>query len=604
MENLRIMSVHTKDTLSHLQSLIHQQKQALGEGSQSNDIAAQLQAWEQIVQQLRAEMALEKSAQLSLLYEVSQTINASLDWKRTVQAVLSAVIRLTGAERGMLLIYDGQGQLNLELTSVASGEPFSEQDMQFSRSVVSQCLEQNRPVLTTNAASDPRFQDSDSVITYGLRSIICVPLKSQDSPLGVVYLDNRARSGVFTQEDLTLLTAFAHQAALALDKAQKHQKTNRALSEKIRELTILQEMARDLNVGLNFDRVMERSIAWAIAASGAEGGAIGLLGDDGIRWEATVGEVQPVDVVAMRCVYTRKPLQEDKRIILPLLREGRPVGVLYLVAEERTFNPEKFEFVQRSADNIAIAVENARLYEALRRANMAKSEFISLVSHELRTPMTSIQGYAEMLSKGLVGRLAPKQQEFIEAIERNVNRMRILVNDLMDISRIETGQLTLNVQPTDFAEAVREARSSVEEMIRERLQVLSVDIWPGLPKAMADPERLIQILINLLSNAVKYTPYQGLIAVRAWLSLDEPEFIRCAIADTGIGIAPEDQVRLFTKFFRADDPRVREQAGTGLGLAITRSLVEMQGGRIWVESEPGQGSTFYFTVPIALPGDK
>ena len=223
MENLRIASVHTKETLSHLQSLIHQQQQALRNGAAPQDVAAQLQAWEQIVQQLRAEMALEKSAQLSLLYEVSQTINASLDWKRTVQAVLNAVIRLTGAERGMLLVYDEEGQLNLELTSVASGMPFSEQDMQFSQSVVSQCLQQDRPVLTTNAALDPRFQNSDSVIAYGLRSILCVPLELQNGPLGVVYLDNRGRSGVFTQEDLALLTTFAHQAAMALDKARKHQ---------------------------------------------------------------------------------------------------------------------------------------------------------------------------------------------------------------------------------------------------------------------------------------------------------------------------------------------------------------------------------------------
>jgi signal transduction histidine kinase len=559
-----------------------------------------MESWEKMVQQLQTEMILEKSAQLNLLYEVSHTINASLDWRRTLQAVMDAVIRITEAERGMLLLINEDNQLEVELTSSLTGEDFSEQDLKLSYSIVEQALQRGRPILTTNAQVDPRFEGSHSIIAYGLRSILCAPLIHNANPLGVLYLDNRARAGVFTQEDLSMLSAFANQASNALANAQEHKKTDQALSEKVRELTILQEMARDLNTSLNFDRVMERSISWAIAAASAEAGALGLIAEEGIRWVAQVGMVEMDDMVSLHSIYTRKALVEDTRLVLPLLRDERPIGALYLTANERGIRKNKLEFVKRVADNAAIAVENARLYEALRQANLAKSEFVSIVSHELRTPMTSMRGYTDMLLRGTVGELETQQQEFVGAISRNIKRMRVLVSDLMDISRIETGRLKITPKPIDFKDSLNEALDVVREMMEEKQQIFTMDVWNGLPNAHADPNRLTQILINLLGNAVKYTPYQGTIVVRVWLPPEEPDFIRCAITDTGVGISPEDQTKLFTKFFRVDNPTVREQPGTGLGLAITKNLVEMHGGRIWVESTVSKGSTFYFTVPIAM----
>jgi len=347
---------------------------------------------------------------------------------------------------------------------------------------------------------------------------------------------------------------------------------------------------------------MERSVAWAIAAAAGEAGAIALLAEEGLRWTATVGGVTPEDSISMHSLYSHEPIVEDKRLILPLSREKRPIGVLYLIATERTFNAQKLEFVTRVADTIAIAVENARLYEALRQANLAKSEFVSLVSHELRTPMTSILGYSEMLLKGMVGSLAPQQHEFVEAIARSVNRMQILVNDLTDISRIETGRLMLKSRAISFKGTFEEARQLLQDRLEEKQQSFISDIWERLPMIQADPDRLTQILVNLIGNAIKYTPYQGTIAVRTWLPPEDPGYIRCAISDTGIGISAENQLRLFTKFYRADDAAVREQPGTGLGLAITKNLIEMHGGRIWLESAAGKGSTFFFTMPIALPG--
>lgn len=597
---LQINIGQVKEALAVLRSTIRQQRELLMAGKVPDDLEAQLATWEEIVDRLHEELPLEKSTRLSLLYEVSQALNASLDWQHTVQAVMDAVIQLTGAERGMLLLLE-EGEFRVRLTCNATGEPFQEDDFRLSRSIIQRAIERGAPILTTNAQMDPRFQGSESIIAYKLRSVLCAPLLLNTEPLGVVYLDNRARSGVFSPDDVAMLAAFATQAAVALSNARLHHRTDQALTDRVRELTILQEMARDLNVSLNFPRVMERTVAWAMTASGAEAGALGLVAEEGLRWVASIGEVEPDQAVAHQCLRKRAAIFRPDRFVLPLLRENRPIGVLYLVVSERGFEDDRMDFMARLADNAAFAVENARLYEALRQANQAKSEFVSLVSHELRTPMTSIRGYTDMLLKGMVGELPPQQKDFVEAIARNVERMRILVSDLLDISRIESGRLTLSPRPTTLAESLQEALASVQRLIEERGLTFLDQIQEALPLVHADPNRLTQILINLLSNAAKYTPHGGTVAVRATVSLKEPGFIECAIIDTGVGISLEDQRRLFTKFFRAEDPAVREQPGTGLGLTITKNLVEMQGGSLWLESEKGKGSTFTFTLPIALP---
>lgn len=603
MESLKINAGQAaKETLTELQIQIRKQRYALETNSTSQELLAQMAGWETMVQQLQTEMMLEKSAQLSLLYEVSRPINASLDWRRTLQAVMDAFIRITTAERGMLLVLDPDGTPQVEMTRNATREVFTKADLEFSRSVVQKALHRGSPVLTTNAQLDPRFEGSESIIAYGLRSILCAPLIHNGRALGAIYLDNRAKAGVFAQEDLATLSAFANQAAIALANAQEHQRTDQELSDKIRELTILQEMTRDLSSNLQFNRVMERGIAWAIAASGAEIGAIGLIAEEGIRWIAKVGDITPENQPAMRSIYTHEAITEARRLILPLVRDTRPIGTLYLVSEECEFKKSKLEFITRIADSIATAVENARLYEALRQANLAKSEFVSTMSQELRAPLSSIRCNSETLNTGIAGPLSESQQEIVNTISYNAERMDTLVNDFLDISLIETGRLKLILHSVVFSDVLKAATEMVRGNIERKGQIFSIDIWDGLPPAYADAERLKQILVKLLDNANKYTPERGSLTVKVWMSTEEPDFIRCAVSDTGGGISPEDQVHIFNKFFRANATIIKAQPGTGLGLTIAKSLVEIQGGRIWVESTPGKGSTFTFTVPIAMPG--
>jgi PAS domain S-box-containing protein len=230
-----------------------------------------------------------------------------------------------------------------------------------------------------------------------------------------------------------------------------------------------------------------------------------------------------------------------------------------------------------------------------REVERVKEEFVSLVSHELRTPLTSIHGYVELLLEGAAGALAEEQQEFLTVVRRNTDRLLGLVNELLDLSRIEAGRMELQPAVLDLVPAIRRVADSLRPSIEKKGQHLSIDVADGLPPIWADADRVTQILTNLLSNAHKYTPAGGRISVAA---RRQDGRVRVEVRDTGIGLTADEQAQLFTKFFRSRNRAAQAVGGTGLGLAITRSLVELHGGEIGVVSAPGRGSTFSFTVPV------
>jgi signal transduction histidine kinase len=284
------------------------------------------------------------------------------------------------------------------------------------------------------------------------------------------------------------------------------------------------------------------------------------------------------------------------RLLVPVLHESQPIGLIAVERPGPDFAEEAEAFLARLADHAAAAIENARLYQAVRQANEAKSQFISTVSHELKIPMTSIRGYTDILRKGMAGSVNDTQAEMLNTIRSNVDRMAVLVSDLSDISRIETGRLRLDLGPVAAATAIEETLTSLRPAVEAKGQRLSVEVEPDLPPVRADRARLAQILTNLINNAHKYTPPGGAIHIRVGRAGSQVTF---AVSDTGIGISPADQAHLFTQFFRSEDPAVREQTGWGLGLNITQRLVELQGGQMSVSSELGGGSTFEFSLPTA-----
>jgi signal transduction histidine kinase len=277
-----------------------------------------------------------------------------------------------------------------------------------------------------------------------------------------------------------------------------------------------------------------------------------------------------------------------------VLRDRRVVAVIVVERSAPGFDDQALEYMARLADHAAIAIENARLYAALKEANEAKSEFVRTVSHELKIPMTSIKGYTDLLK--MVGPLNPQQEQFVATIHNNIERMVLLVSDLSDISRIETGQLKVDLRRLDLHALLPEALGGLRGEIAAKQQTLVLQLPPDLPNVGCDESRLVQIISNLVSNAHKYSPAGAVITLAATA---EPGRVRVSVIDQGYGISRADQARLFTQFFRSEEPAIREQTGWGLGLFITRRLIEIMGGEISVQSEAGRGSTFSFTVPVA-----
>lgn len=385
----------------------------------------------------------------------------------------------------------------------------------------------------------------------------------------------------------------------------------------IMELAILQQIDRELNASLNLGEVARITLGWAMRQTDAQGGLIGIVEDDKLiilqnehlpyeeeevillkaltGGAKTNGRLQTIQLTPEQTSV--KNVQH--RLIVPIQREG-VVNCLMLLDKEQTPNKNDLNFLSRLRDHAAIALVNAQLHAAVQEANQAKSDFISLVSHELKTPIAVIRNYAELITSGRSGDVSPKQYRFIETIRTNVLRMKALVSDLDDISRIESGRLRLDLAHVALENVLDEVVSIVEQQATQKQQKIFIHLDPQLPLLWADRFRLSQILTNLMSNASKYSPEQHDIFIRAAVVRHDGEaFVQIEVEDNGIGIRDTDKQSIFKQFFRSADKKVRAALGTGLGLNIVRRLVELHNGQIWFESAYRKGTTFFFTVPIA-----
>ncbi len=539
--------------------------------------------------------ASDQQRRLAALYEVSKALGTSLDLDQVLNQTMDAIIQLTNAERGFLMLIGDDKGLAIKIARNMDQESLDEDEFAISRSVIEIVVKTGEQVVTTNASSDPRFSAQASVIVHKLRSIQCVPLKARGEMIGVIYVDNRLKSGAFDEDDLDMLTAFATQAAMAIENARLFTRTDAALAQRVEELQRLQKIDQQLNETLDFSRVMGLTLEWAVKVTQTNNGAIAIIDlDEGkTRVIAEHGKT-PTEVSAT--LHDSQVINSEGTLTVPIQREGRVIGVIALGRDDgAVFTPDDQSFVLRLADHAAISIENARLYEAVKNANDAKTEFVSVMTHELRVPMTSIKGYAEMIE--MMGSLTDQQKNFLEIIRSNVIRMSNLVSDLSDISRLESQRLKVEIaEDVSIQKALDEVLMTMQADINGREHTLDVKIPDDLPGVEVDPQRLNQILTNLVSNACKYTPEGGTITIRAG---SDAGFVRVEVEDTGIGMTPEEVSNLFTKFWRAEDRYVREQQGTGLGLAIARNLVEIHGGEMTVKSEKEKGTIFTFTLPLS-----
>jgi signal transduction histidine kinase len=289
---------------------------------------------------------------------------------------------------------------------------------------------------------------------------------------------------------------------------------------------------------------------------------------------------------------------------LPLLQEGVTIGLLNVSRTTvRPFTDRQIALAQTFADQASIAIENVRLFDEiqdksrqLEEASQHKSQFLANMSHELRTPLNAILGYTELMADGAYGEPSEKMLGILKRLEANGKHLLGLINDVLDLSKIEAGQLVLELSDYCIQDIAQTVRSTLEPLATDKKLGFKVEVAPQLPSGRGDGRRLTQVLINLVGNAIKFTD-AGEVAIKAEANNDS---FYVSVHDTGPGISSADQARLFQEFQQADNAITRKKGGTGLGLAISKRIIEMHGGRIWVESQPGQGSTFTFTLPVIV----
>ncbi len=546
------------------------------------------------------------------LYKVSRVLGSSLDLQVVLDQVMDAIIQLSGAERGFLMLRDDDGGLSVKVARNLDRQTLSGEEFKYSRTIANQVLDKGQPVLTTNAAEDPRFSGQASIVAQALRSIMAVPLRARGKVFGVAYVDSRAMAGLFNNDELAMLDALSGQAAVALDNARLFSATDQQLTMRVEELQQLRRVDLKLNETLEADKAMLYTLDWACRVSDATSGHLGLVEDDPPHIVAIHHYGEEVDrpvyleeayAEVWQVVESGDPLMldagqydNDTVLIVPVLRERRVIGAVILKREDAdSFTSEQQDLVQRVVARAAVAIENGRLYDAVRAADKAKSEFVGIVAHDLKAPMTSISGYSElMLMQG--DNLIERQREFLSRIQGTVKRMEMLVSDLADISRIEGGHFFMEQTRVPVKAIVQAVKDGTLPEIQKRKHELIENVEDDLPNMWTDYYRLLQVVTNLVSNAYKYTPDGGKIYFDVRRVGDNISF---SVRDTGVGLSEENISKLGTKFWRAEDDFTRSQPGTGLGFAITRSLVEQMGSKIEIESEIDKGSTFKFNIAIA-----
>jgi signal transduction histidine kinase len=468
---------------------------------------------------------------------------------------------------------------------------------------------------------------------YGFRALLAVPLMREDRAIGAIALW-RTEARAFTEKQIALVKTFADQAAIAIENVRLFNATKEALEQQTAVAEILRVISSSpTDVQPVLDAIAESAARLCDAAAASmyltDGTVLRHLASKGPSPDP-VSSVEMLainrDSISGRALLERRTIEVDdmlaagadyplsveiaKRsghrtvVVVPLFREGKPFGTILLRRQEvRPFSERELALLRTFGDQAAIALENVRLFREIEEksrqlevANKHKSEFLANMSHELRTPLNAIIGFSEVLLEKMFGEINAKQQDYLSDIHSSGRHLLALINDILDLSKIEAGRMELEPSDFDVPTALQNAMTLVRERAQRHGIALSLDIDPAVGELRADERKFKQILVNLLSNAVKFTPDGGRVALRAQAVDSGLEF---SVSDTGIGIAAEDQEKVFEEFRQVGGDYKTKQEGTGLGLALARKFVQLHGGAISVQSELGKGATFTFTIPGA-----
>ena len=568
--------------------------------------------------------------------DVLQVISGSMSDARPVfEKILQSCERLFASDELATMLVGDDGQIRL---GAARGPWGSSRDPDFSRPLAGSATElailERRVLHYPDVLADGGVPETlrSTCQRSGIRSLLMSPMLWDNQGVGSILV-GRTQAKAYTQKDMALLKTFADQAVIAIQNARLFNETKEALEQQRASSEVLSVISSSV---ADTQPVFDSILSSCERLFGGSHAVIDRLGDDG-SWHlaaysgphrAALEQLYPIpvgnapgidtEILLRRAIHfpdvSNAPDMPDKiragckivgcksLVMAPMLSESSRIGTILVGRHSlEPFTPKETALLLTFADQAVIAIRNARLFDEiqdksrqLEQANQHKSEFLANMSHELRTPLNAIIGFSEVLSDKMFGEVNDKQLEYLNDIHSSGHHLLTLINDILDLSKIEAGRMEMDLSQFNLPLLLDNTTTLVRERALRQGLTLTLEVDDSLGDWVADQRKLKQVLINLLSNAVKFTPAGGRVTLRA-RSLERG--VEIAVADNGVGIAPDQQTLVFEEFRQAGGDYLRKTEGTGLGLALAKRFVELHGGTIRLESAPGQGSTFAFILP-------
>ncbi len=563
--------------------------------------------------------------ELAALSQVSLAGASTLDPDQVLERMLQAIRSTLNFETFEFILLNPVNH-TLDLAVGYGTLQTRERTIHIGEGVTGWVAEHGQSALVSDVSQDPRYIEA----TPGTRSELAVPLKAGGQTIGVINVES-PQINRFTSDDQRLLETLAGQMVIIIQNARLHAETQRRLAH----VSTLYTFARQLSTSLDMNVVLDSIVS--LLKQVLECSAVNIWFLDpqtqrpAIRASSTMpgaGEGEPSQVstvVASEVIATAQPRHVPNTLALappcfdeaaralvcvPLIAREHVIGALSVEARSpNAFTPDDELLLTIVAAQASVAIENARLFEDvterarkleqayldLQEVNRRRDELVQNMSHELRTPLTFIKGYLELLLEGTLGAFNERQRESLDVIEDKTEAIARLVNDIILFQQIE--RQSLNLDALDLEQIARQATHNLKTATEAHHLALSVDVPGGLAPVLADPTQIYHVFYHLLNNAAKFSPDGGHITIQ--ITSNGNNVIQTAIHDTGIGIPQHLLGKIFEPFYQVDGSSTRHYGGTGLGLAIVKRIVEAHNGRVWAESQPGRGSSFYFTLPKA-----